>query len=56
MRITINALIENADALSAPQVVQIGEVTRDAGVDPGSGLGLFVREANALLQKSRVWS
>ncbi len=51
MRITIHATIENAGAASAPQVVQIGEVTRDAGVDPASGLGLFVREANALLRQ-----
>lgn len=51
MRITIHATIENADASSAPQVVHIGEVTRDAGVDPASGLGLFVREANALLRQ-----
>ena len=49
MRITIHATIE--DASSAPQLVQIGEVTRDAGVDPASGLGLFVREANALLRQ-----
>ncbi len=51
MRITIHATIENADTSSAPQVVHIGEVTRDAGVDPASGLGLFVREANALLRQ-----
>src|SRR3954470_23381482 len=51
MRITIHATIENADNLSAPTLVQIGEVTREAGVDPASGLGLFVREANALLQQ-----
>ena len=42
MRITIHATIENADASFAPQVVHIGEVTRDAGVDPASGLGLLV--------------
>lgn len=50
MRITIQATIENADGSSPPQVIQVGEVTRDADVDPASGLGLFVREANALLQ------
>ena len=55
MRVTIHATIESADDSSAPQVVQIGEVTRDPGVDPASGLGLFVREANALLVRSRVW-
>ena len=31
--------------------MQIGEARRDAGVDPASGLGLFVREANALLRQ-----
>lgn len=41
MRITIHATIENADDSSASEVVQIGEVTRDAGVDPASGLGRF---------------
>jgi len=51
MRITVHAAIENADGSSAPQVVEIGEVTRDAGVHPASGLGLFVREANALLRQ-----
>jgi len=51
MRITIHATIENADNSSAPQLFQIGEVTRDARVDPASGLGLFVREANALLRQ-----
>ena len=51
MRITIHATVENADAFSAPQVVRIGEVAREAGVDPASGLGLFVREANALLRQ-----
>lgn len=51
MRITIHATVENADASSAPQVVRIGEVARDAGADPASGLGLFVREANALLRQ-----
>jgi hypothetical protein len=51
MRITIHATVESADASSAPQVVRIGEVVRDAGVDPASGLGLFVREANALLRQ-----
>ena len=50
MRVTIHATIENPDGSSAPQV-EIGEVTRDAGVDPASGLGLFVREANALLRQ-----
>jgi len=48
-RITIRATIENADGSSPPQVIQVGEVKRDADVDPASGLGLFVREANALL-------
>jgi len=51
MRITIHATVESTDASSAPQVVRIGEVVRDAGVDPASGLGLFVREANALLRQ-----
>ena len=51
MRISIQAVIENSNGLSSSQVIQIGEVTRDAGVDPASGLGLFVREANALLQQ-----
>jgi len=50
LRIAIHAKIENADDSSASQVVQIGEVARDPGVDPASGLGLFVREANALLR------
>ena len=40
MRITIQATIENADDSSPPQVIQVGEVTRDADVDPASGLGL----------------
>ena len=48
MRITIHATIENADDSSAPQSVQIGEVTRDAGVDPASSLGLFHARAHAL--------
>ena len=51
MRITIHATIDNADGSSALQVVEIGELTRVAGVDPASGLGLFVREANALLRQ-----
>ena len=51
MRITLHATIENADNSSALQLVHIGEVRRDAGVDPASGLGLFVREANALLRQ-----
>ena len=55
MRITIHATIESADNPSAAQRVQIGEVTRDAGVDPASGLGLFVREANALLRQIQSW-
>ncbi|MBV9892443.1 MAG: hypothetical protein JO090_16365 [Rhizobacter sp.] len=54
MRITIHATIENADGSAAPQVIEIGEVTRDAGVDPASGLGLFVREANALLRQIQM--
>ena len=32
-------------------MIQIGGITREASVDPASGLGLFVREANALLQQ-----
>ena len=51
MRIIIHATIENANSSSVPQVIQIGEVTRDAWVDPASGLGLFVREANTLLRQ-----
>lgn len=35
-------------------MIHIGEVTRDAGVDPASGLGLFVREAQALLQQIQI--
>ena len=50
MRSTTHATVENADGSFAPQV-EIGEVTRDAGEDPASGLGLFVREANALLRR-----
>jgi len=33
MRITVHATVENADGSSAPQVVEIGEVTRDAGTN-----------------------
>jgi hypothetical protein len=50
MRVSIHATIENENG-SSSQAIQVGEITREAGVDPASGLGLFVREANALLQQ-----
>jgi hypothetical protein len=43
MHISIQATIESPNGSSFSQVIQIGEVTREAGVDPASGLGLFVR-------------
>ena len=51
MRISIQATIENPNGSSPSQVIHIGEVKREPGVDPASGLGLFVQEANALLQQ-----
>ncbi len=51
MRISIHATIENEDGASPSHEIQVGEITRDLGVDPASGLGLFVREAHALLQR-----
>ncbi len=51
MRISIQATIECADGSLPSQVIHIGEVKREPGVDPASGLGLFVREANALLRE-----
>jgi hypothetical protein len=50
MRISIHATIGNEDG-SSPQLIQVGGIKREAGVDPASGLGLFVREANAPLQQ-----
>ena len=50
MRISIQATIENENG-SCAQVIQVGEITREADVDPASGFGLFVREANALLRQ-----
>src|SRR4029078_3583416 len=46
-----HATIESEDASLAPQVGQLGEVTRNAGGDPACGLALFVREAYALLRQ-----
>jgi hypothetical protein len=51
MRITIHATIENDGGLSPSHAIPVGEITRDPGVDPASGLGLFVRETNALLRQ-----
>jgi|KBSSwiStaDraftv2_1062776.scaffolds.fasta_scaffold32995_6 hypothetical protein len=52
MRITIrHATIENEGGLSSSQAIPAAEITRDPGVDPASGPGLLVREANALLQQ-----
>jgi hypothetical protein len=41
MRIFIHATIENENG-SSSQAIQVGEVTREAWLDPASGLGLFV--------------
>ncbi len=49
MRISIQVCVEGED--SSPRIVSIGCVERDAGVDPASGLGLFLREAHALLRQ-----
>jgi len=45
MRISIQACIESDDS-SSPKVIAIGRVEHDAGVDPASGIGLFVQEAH----------
>ncbi len=49
MRVSIEAPIESPNGLSPSQVVRIGKVRREAGVDPACGLWLFVREPNAWL-------
>ena len=51
MRISIQACVQGED--SSPRVISIGCVDRDAGVDPASGLGLFLREAHELLRRYR---
>ena len=51
MRISIHATIENEDGASPSHEIQVGEITRDPGVDPASCLGLFVLEAHPLLQR-----
>ena len=51
MRISIQATIENEDGASPSHEIQVGEITRDPGVEPACGLGLLVREAHALLQR-----
>ena len=49
MRISIRTCVEGKD--SSPRVISIGCVERDAGVDPASGLGLFLRVAHELLRQ-----
>ena len=53
MRISIQACIDGQGA-SPPRVITIGCVERDAGVDPASGMGLFVREAHELLRQMQA--
>jgi hypothetical protein len=50
MRISIQACLES-EGSSSPKVITIGCVERNPGVDPASGMGLFVREAHELLRQ-----
>ena len=53
MRISIQACIEGESA-SPAKVITIGWVARDPGVDPASGMGLFVKEAHELLRQMQA--
>jgi hypothetical protein len=53
MRISVQACIEAEDS-SPAKVITIGCVARDAGVDPASGMGLFVSEAHELLRQMQA--
>jgi hypothetical protein len=44
MRISIQACVESGGS-SSPEVLTLGCVERDPGVDPAPGMGMFVREA-----------